>query len=95
MDWLDFKVCQGLLDHPGRKVQLDLRARREMPVALDPEGQMVLMEGWGNWVSTVDQDPEVPKVKQARKVHQAIWDPQDLLDFLESLLAMMLVPCLP
>ena len=48
MDWLDFKVCQGLLDHPGRKVQLDLRAHREMLVALDPEGQMVLMEEWGN-----------------------------------------------
>ena len=74
---------------------MDLRARREMLVALDPEGQMVLMEGWGNWVSTVDQDPEVPKVKQARKVPQEIWDPQDLLDFLESLLAMMLVHCLP
>ena len=66
-----------------------------MLVARDPEGQMVLMEGWGNWVSTVDQVPEVPKVKQARKVHQEIWDPQDLLDFQESPLAMMLVFCLP
>jgi len=74
---------------------LDLRAHQEMLVALDPEGQMVLMEEWGNWVSTVDQVPEVPKVKQARKVHQEIWDPQDLLDFLESPLAMMLVLCLP
>ena len=74
---------------------MDLRARREMLVALDPEGQMVLMEGWANWVSTVDQDPEVPKVKQARKVHQEIWDPQGLLDFRESLLDTMLVPCLP
>lgn len=74
---------------------MDLRARREMLVAPDPEGQLVLMEGWANWVSTVDQDPEVPKVKQARKVQWEIWDPQDLLDFLESPLAMMLVPCLP
>jgi len=74
---------------------LDLRARREMLVAPDPEGQLVLMEGWANWVSTVDQDPEVPKVKQERKVLQEIWDPQGLLDFVGSLLAMMLVPCLP
>lgn len=74
---------------------MDLRALQEMLVALDPVDQMVLMEGWENWDSTVDQDPEVPKVKQARKVPQEIWDPQDLLDFLESLLAMMLVHCLP
>ena len=66
-----------------------------MLVALDPEGQMVLMEEWGNWVLTVDQVPEVPKVKQARKVHQEIWDLQGLLDFRESLLDTMLVPCLP
>ena len=74
---------------------MDLRALQEMLVALDPEDRMVLMEGWENWVSTVDPDPEVLKVKQARKVPQEIWDPQDLLDFLESLLAMMLVHCLP
>ena len=74
---------------------MDLRAHQEMLVALDPEDRMGLMVAWVNWVSTVDQDPEVPKVKQARKVHQEIWDPQDLLDFQESPLAMMLVPCLP
>ena len=74
---------------------MDLKARREMLVVLDPEGQMVLMEGWANLGSTVDQDQEVPKVKQAKKVHQEIWDPQGLPDFLESLLVMMPVPCLP
>ena len=74
---------------------MDLRAHQEMLVALDPEDRMGLMVAWVNWVSTVDQDPEVPKVKQARKVLQEIWDPQGLLDFPESPLAMMLVPCLP
>lgn len=74
---------------------MDLRAHQGMLVAQDPEGQMELMVAWVNWVSTVDQDPGVPKVKQARKVLQEIWDPQGLLDFPESPLAMMLVPCLP
>ena len=74
---------------------MDLRAHQGMLEAQDPEGQMELMVAWVNWVSTVDQDPEVPKVKQARKVLQEIWDPQGLLDFPESPLAMMLVPCLP
>ena len=74
---------------------MDLRAHQEMLVAQDPEDQLELMVAWVNWVSMVDQDPEVPKVKQARKVLQEIWDPQGLLDFPGSPLAMMLVPCLP
>ena len=74
---------------------MDLRAHQEMLVAQDPEDQLELMVAWVNWVSMVDQDPEVPKVKQARKVLQEIWDPQGLLDFPASPLAMMLVPCLP
>ena len=94
MGWLGFRAYQDLSDHPGRKDQLDPEAHREMRVVQDPEGQMVLMVGWANWVSMVDQGPEVLKVKQARRVLQEIWDLQGLLDFLESRLAMMLVPCL-
>ena len=48
MGWLGFRAYQDLSDHQGRKDQLDPEVHREMRVAQDPEGQMVLMVGWAN-----------------------------------------------
>jgi len=44
---------------------------------------------------TVARDQGDLRERQARRVLQEIWDLLGLLDFLENLLAMMLVPCPP
>lgn len=44
---------------------------------------------------TVARDQGDLRERQARRVLQEIWDLLGLLDFLENLPAMMLVPCPP